>query len=135
LRDVQHNLSQDQETPLSGHTDQLQGIRLPAPHTVTKEATPEPRFAALQERRHKVTLLVELWTFVAGLYTRASLHDDAKGAIDEAADLVQTLENEIATVSSSAKAFADKSWGGGKSVEELWGDVWAQVSLPNGTID
>jgi hypothetical protein len=84
----------------------------------------------LQERHHKVTLLVELWTFVAGLYTRAGLHDDAKGALDEASELVQTLENEIATVSSSARAFADKNWGGGKPVDELWGDVLAQVSFP-----
>jgi hypothetical protein len=135
LREVPQNLPHDPEPPLPAHTNQQphQGTRLPAPsHPATKEATPEPRFAALQERRHKVTLLVELWTFVAGLYTRAGLYDDAKGAIDEASELVQTLENEIATVSSSTRAFADKSWGGGKPVEELWGDVWAQVSFPSG---
>jgi len=136
-REVPHNHPRDPEPPLPGHADQLpqQGTRLPAPHPATKEATPEPRFAALQERRHKVTLLVELWTFVAGLYTRAGLYDDAKGAIDEASELVQTLENEIATVSSSSRAFADKSWGGGKPVEELWGDVWAQVSFLSSTVD
>lgn len=82
----------------------------------------------MQERRHKVTLLVEIWTFIAGLYTRGGLFDDAKGAIDEAADLVRTLENDVAAISSSAKAFTEKGWGGGKPVEELWGDVWAQVS-------
>jgi len=138
LREVPQNLPHDSESPLPGHMDLplQQGTRLPAPHhSATKEVTPEPRFEALQERRHKVTLLVELWTFVAGLYTRAGLHEDAKGAIDEASELVQTLENEIATVSSSTRAFADKSWGGGKPVEELWGDVWAQVSLPSGTVD
>lgn len=131
LREIPHNLPREKLPPPPEHEHQppKQDTRLPAPHPATKEATPEPRFAVIQERRHKVTLLVELWTFVAGMYIRAGLYDDAKGAIDEASDLVQALENEIATVSSTAKAFSEKSWGGGKPVEELWGDVWAQVIL------
>ena len=137
LKEIPHNPPHDQESPPPGHSDQAsqQDTHLPAPHTATKEATPEPRFAVLQERRHKITLLVELWMVIAGLYTRAGLYDDAKGAIDEASELVQTLENEIATVSSSARAFADKSWGGGKPVEELWGDVLARVSFTSGIVD
>lgn len=130
LREIPHNLPREQLPPPPEHDDQppKQDTRLPAPHPATKKATPEPRFAVIQERRHKVTLLVELWTFVAGMYIRAALFDDGKGAIDEAEELVQSLENEIATVSSSAKAFSGKSWGGGKPVEELWGDVWAKVN-------
>lgn len=131
LREIPHNLPREQLPPPPEHDGQppKQDTRLPAPHPATKEATPEPRFAVIQERRHKVTLLVELWVFVAGMYIRAGPFDDARGAIDEAGELVQSLENEIATVSSTAKAFSEKSWGGGKPVEELWGDVWAKVML------
>jgi cargo-transport protein YPP1 len=131
LRKVPHNLPRGEEPPPPGHADQppQQDIRLPAPHPASAIATPQPRFPSLQERRHKISLLVEVWVFISGLYTRASLFDDARGAYEEAFDLVQILENEVAKESSSAKAFEQKGWGAGKTVEELWADVWTQVSL------
>ena len=130
LREIPHNLPREQLPPPPEHDEQppKQDTRLPAPYPSAKEFVSEPRFALIQERRHKVTLLVELWSFIAGMYTRAGLFDDAKGAIDEAAELVQALENEIASTSSTAKAFSEKNWGGGKPVEELWGDIFCQVS-------
>ncbi|TID16135.1 filamentation protein-like protein [Venturia nashicola] len=88
--------------------------------------SPEPVFPVFQERKHRITLLIHVWLFVAGLYTRAEAFDDAKGAIEEAADLVQALESQVAQQDSSVKAFASRGWGGGKSVEELWADIWAQ---------
>jgi hypothetical protein len=86
-------------------------------------------FPILQERRHKVSLLIDLWLFIAGLYTRAAVFDDAKAAIDEAAELVQMMESQLATETPNAKAFAARGWGGGKAIEELWGDVWTAVSV------
>lgn len=72
--------------------------------------------------------MIELWLFIAELYVRGGALEDAKGALDEAADLTQALETEVAVESSSVKAFSARGWGCGKSVEELWGDVWARVS-------
>jgi hypothetical protein len=93
----------------------------------TQEPSPAPSFPLLADKRYKTTILVELWLFVAGLYTRSALYDDANAAIDEAAELVTGLEADLARFSSSAKAFANRGWGGGRSIDELWGDVWAQV--------
>jgi hypothetical protein len=56
--------------------------------------------------------------------------EDANDAVKEAQKLVETFEAEIAQESSTSKAFAERGWGGGKSVEELWGDVYAMVSKP-----
>ncbi|KAE9973781.1 hypothetical protein BLS_003423 [Venturia inaequalis] len=98
----------------------------PAPFSSTDSITPEPVFSVFQERKHRITLLIQVWLFVAGLYTRAEVFDDATGAIDEAEDLVQALESQVAQQDSSVKAFAARGWGGGKSVEELWADIWAQ---------
>lgn len=102
---------------------------VPAPSSSADSISPEPVFPVFQERRHRITLLIQVWLFVAGLYTRAEVFDDAKGAIDEAEELVQALESQVAQQDSSVKAFAARGWGGGKSVEELWADIWAQVRL------
>jgi hypothetical protein len=102
--------------------------RLPSSTASVDIISPEPVFPIFQERKHRISLLIQVWLFVAGLYTRAEVYSDAKGAIDEAADLVQALETQVAQQdSSSVKAFAARGWGGGKSVEELWADIWAQV--------
>lgn len=106
----------------------------PAPFSSTDSITPEPVFSVFQERKHRITLLIQVWLFVAGLYTRAEVFDDATGAIDEAEDLVQALESQVAQQDSSVKAFAARGWGGGKSVEELWADIWAQVRLISGKL-
>ena len=107
-----------------------QDIRLPAPHPSTGIISPKPLFPIVQEQRHKTCLLVELWLFIAGLYTRASLFEDAKAAVDEAAELVLLMEMQLATETSSAKAFATKGWGGRRAVEELWGDISTAVRFP-----
>jgi len=89
----------------------------------------EPRFPSLQERRHRVSLLVQIWLFIARLYIQTSAFEDARGAIDEGFKLVDELELEVSSHSSSSKAFAEPGWGGGNSVEHLWADVYAEVSL------
>lgn len=130
LRPIPHNMSPAAEPPPSGHTTQppKQDTRLPAPFPGQGYIPPEPYFTKIQERRQKVSLLVAIWLFICGLYTRADMHDDANDAMTEARKLVETFEAEVAQESSSIKAFAERGWGGGKSVEELWGDVYAAVS-------
>jgi hypothetical protein len=72
--------------------------------------------------------LVKIWLFIAGLYVRADLFDDSGSAIDEAYKLVESFEMEVGVEQSSATRFFHKGWAGGKSVDELWADVWASVS-------
>ncbi|KAF2810963.1 uncharacterized protein BDZ99DRAFT_487697 [Mytilinidion resinicola] len=127
LHPVAHNAPNTVQPPPVGHAKQPphQDNRLPAPFPDPNYTPPDPRFSILQERRQRVSLLVKVWLFISGLYTRSAMYEDAKGAIREAAKLVQSLEYEVAQESSSSKAFANQGWGGGKSVEELWGDTWA----------
>lgn len=129
LRPIAHNLSHT--SPPLGHTHQppKQDTRLPAPIPRVDYIPPDPHFSRLQERRQKVSLLISIWIFVSGLYTRAQMFGDAREAIAEALKLVQTFESEALLESSTAKTLAEKGWGGGKSVEELWADAYAAVSI------
>ena len=81
-----------------------------------------------------MSLLVDIWIFTSGLYARAQAFEDAREAVTEALKLVETFENELALEFSTAKALADKGWGGGKSVEELWADAYTAVSLHMTTV-
>jgi len=130
LRPIAHNMSPTSEPPPSGHTRQppRQDVRLPTPFPNADYIYPEPHFSKIQERRQKVSLLASIWLFICGLYTRADMHEDAKDAVTEAHKLIEIFEAEVAQESSSSKAFTETGWGGGKSVEELWGDVYAAVS-------
>ncbi|KAF2446500.1 hypothetical protein P171DRAFT_430644 [Karstenula rhodostoma CBS 690.94] len=127
LRPIPHNMSHVAEPLPSGHTGQppKQDTRLPAPFPNPGYIPPEPHFSKIQERRQKVSLLASIWLFICGLYTRAEMHEDANDAVNETQKLVESFEAEVAQESSSSKAFAERGWGGGKSVEELWGDVYA----------
>jgi len=129
LRPIAHSTSHNNQPLPVGHADQppKQDVRLPTPVPDLSRSMLSPRFPLLQDRRQIISLLVEIWLFIAGLYTRAMMHTDAKGAIDEAFKLVEGLELEVSLQSSSSKAFTDRDWSGGKSVEELWADVWAEV--------
>lgn len=131
LRPMAHNMSH--ASPPLGHSDQppRQDIRLPSRIPHASFVPPDPHFSKLQERRQKVSLLASIWLFISGLYTRAQMYSDAREAISEALKLVESFESEASLESSTAKALAEKGWGGGKSVEELWADAFTAVSLPD----
>ena len=80
------------------------------------------------QRHHKIGILIKLWLFVAGLYIRADLHEDASGTMEEAGKLVETLELDKAAYHANARRLYEKGWGGAKSVDELWADVYSAVS-------
>ncbi|KAJ4353154.1 hypothetical protein N0V95_003626 [Ascochyta clinopodiicola] len=124
LRPIAHNLPHT--SPPQGHERQppRQDTRLPAPFPDVNYIPPDPRFSKLQDRRHKVSLLVDIWIFTSGLYARAKAFEDAREAVAEALKLVEAFENELSLEFSTAKALADKGWGGGKSIEELWADAF-----------
>lgn len=129
LAPISHNRGQTDVPQPAGHSDQpmQQDTRLPAPHPGSS-ALPPPRLPTVQNQRQKTSLLVKIWLFVGGLYLRADMFDDAKGAFDEAFKLVEKFELEVAKEDSSARGFFFRGWGGGKGVDELWADVWAEVS-------
>lgn len=129
LRPIAHNLPHS-SPPLS-HPGQppKQDTRLHARVPHPDYIPPDPHFSKVQERRQKVSLLISIWIFISGLYTRAQMFEDAREAVGEALKLVEGFEVEVLAESSSAKALADKGWGGGKSVEELWADTFTAVSV------
>ncbi|KAK4543073.1 hypothetical protein LTR36_005850 [Oleoguttula mirabilis] len=126
LKEMQHSVPHDVWPQPAAHDSQPpeHDVRLPAPHPASN-AMPSPHLGSLQERQHKIGVLVKLWLFIAGLYIRAELHDDANGAIQEAFAFVETLEADKGAQHANARKLFEKGWGGGKSVDELWGDVWS----------
>lgn len=126
---IPHNGQHDRQPAPLGHSGQIpqQDLRLPAPHPAVL-MTHHPRFPTAQQRRHSISLLIGVWLFIAGQYIRAELLEDAEGAITEAQKLAEGFQQELAKEDSSARAFDERGWGGGKSVNRLWADVWAEVS-------
>jgi tetratricopeptide (TPR) repeat protein len=131
LKTMAHNNGHADWPAPAGHNEQppQQDVRLPVPHPASGTA-PVPSFSLAQQKRHKVSVLIKVWLFIAELYVRAESLDDAAGAIQEAHKLVESFEAEVAAVESSARAFYSKTWGGGNSVDELWADVLSSVSSP-----
>nr|POE65148.1 putative cargo-transport protein ypp1 [Quercus suber] len=126
LSEIPHNADSNAWPPPAGHDDQppRQDVRLPAPHP-SAAAQPEKSLESFEDKRHKASLLIKVWIFIAGLYSRADLYDDATGAVGEAVKLVEKLEAEKDSEKSTAQGFFHKGWGGGKSIDELWADVWS----------
>lgn len=99
--------------------------RLPTPHP--SFLSPTTRFSKDSERRRRISTLVRVWLLIAGFYRRATMYEDAKGAIEEAHKLVHGLEIDILNDPTGFASFDHPGWGGGKSVAELWGDVFSEV--------
>lgn len=98
------------------------------PHRLTLSKNPVTRFPKDQERRRRIAILVNVWLLIGGFYCRASMFEDAKGAIEEAEQLVKGMEDELMKEINGNVSADHARWGGGKNVGELWGDVFAEVS-------
>ncbi|POS78095.1 hypothetical protein DHEL01_v203519 [Diaporthe helianthi] len=106
---------------------------------------PVIQFDKDQVKARRSSILLKVWLMIAGFYRRAEMYDDAKGAVNEAQKLVQTMESDMGKTSSdSAKKSPGSSslrkpgWAGQKSIEELWADVWnenARLQLEKGDVD
>lgn len=77
-------------------------------------------------------MLVKVWLLIAGFYRRASMYEDAKGAIEEAQKLVQAVEANVSSDSTGNVSISKPGWGGGKSVSELYGDLFSEVTHSGG---
>lgn len=105
------------------------------PHPVL---LPAIQFSEEYHTRRRTAILIQVWLMTAGFYRRAGMYDDAQAAVVEAHKLVQSLEADVSknTTGLQAGSIQDVStvslkhagWAGKKSVEELWGDVWSEVS-------
>ncbi|KAK1823413.1 hypothetical protein LTR12_002262 [Friedmanniomyces endolithicus] len=127
LKEIEHNRPPDDWPAPLGHERRApeQDVRLPAPHPAISHGLALPSMGSLHVRQHRSSILVKVWLFVAALYVRAGFFEDAGGAVEEAQRLVEAFEREKSAQNSNALALFQKGWGGGKSVDELWADVWS----------
>ncbi|KAF6821015.1 filamentation protein [Colletotrichum sojae] len=79
------------------------------------------------EKRQRAALLVKVWLMIAGFYRRANMFEDSKGAISEAQKLVGILEAEVSKDPTGSLSTKGGSWAEQKGVDELLGDVWAEL--------
>lgn len=87
------------------------------------------QFPREKERRQRTTVLVKVWLMIAGFYRRAGMLEDCKGAVTEAQKLIQTLESDLAKeLSLGPGSTKGPAWGEKKSIDELWGDLYSEVS-------
>ncbi|KAH8645596.1 hypothetical protein BGZ60DRAFT_535876 [Tricladium varicosporioides] len=121
-------LPQKEQALKIAHHDSIiaQGTRFPRVSPFLSTTTPVTRFPKEQERRRRTTILIKVWLLIGGFYRRASMFDDAKGATEEAQNLVRALESDILKDPSSNVSMNNSEWSGDKSVGELWGDVFSE---------
>lgn len=127
------NMSQEEE-PIKHsylHSGTIQDTRLSNSSSQSSSTSPSTRFTDAQQRRRRTSVLVHVWLFVAGLYRRAGHVEDATGAATEAQKLVESLETDVMKDTNGSVRLEYAGWGGGKSVDELWGDVWSEVWDPS----
>lgn len=89
---------------------------------------PIVQYSKDKEKMRRATVLVRLWLMIAGLYRRAGMFDDGKGSVNEAQKLVQALETESTREPAGSTGTKGAGWAENKSVEDLWGDIYAEVS-------
>ncbi|KAL5351969.1 hypothetical protein ACLOAV_003832 [Pseudogymnoascus australis] len=109
-----------------------QGTTLSNSYSLLPFSSPATRLPQNESQRHRMGILVRVWLLIAGFYRRAEQYEDAKVSIEAASELVDGLEIDILNDDSGKLLVDAREWGVGKSVEELWADVWAergQVSL------
>lgn len=128
LPPVAHNLKHRDLPPPAGHKKQPpeQDVRLPVSDRFESPTGAVIRFPTVQAQKHALVILVKIWLMIAGLYRRAGLFEDAGEACEEASKQATRFETLVAGQESSARTFAERDWGTGKSSEEVWGDVEAE---------
>ncbi|KAG7133480.1 hypothetical protein HYQ45_008353 [Verticillium longisporum] len=100
-------------------------ISADATYTITNPL-PVIKFAQEVQRKQRTILLVKVWLMIAGFYRRAEMYEDCRGAVGEAQKLVQGLDTER-SASENAASYRNAGWAERKSIDELWGDVWAEL--------
>ena len=128
LPSITHNMPHTQVPAPAGKHDQppQQDVRLPTVHPHTSATQPPARFPKAQAQKQALAMLIKIWLQIAALYRRALMFEDAAEACDEAVKQCERIEALVSSQESSAKAFSERGWGLGKSVDELWADIYAE---------
>ncbi|TQS39449.1 hypothetical protein Golomagni_00023 [Golovinomyces magnicellulatus] len=80
-----------------------------------------------EQKRHKTIILIRIWLLISGFYRRASMYDDAQGAIDEARLLADKIESEDLQESNNIQLNGNIKWRAGKTVAQLWSDIYNEL--------
>ena len=130
LPPVPHNMKGSQKPAPIGHSQQPpeQDVRLPLPvsyrfYSPTGAVT---QFPVGQSQKSALGIMVKIWLFIAGLYRRAFLFEDAQEACEEATVEVKRVEAISASHEASARSLTSRGWGGRRSSEELRADIYAE---------
>lgn len=89
---------------------------------------PTIKFPEGQIERRRRTMLIKVWLMIASFYRRSKMYGDARDAIQEARKLADSLEVELSNDTSGSVTSRNPGWGGKTCLEELRGDVEAEVS-------
>ncbi|KAK0389189.1 hypothetical protein NLU13_2764 [Sarocladium strictum] len=95
----------------------------------SNDLLPLIQYSKDKEKMRRATILIRLWLMIAGLYRRAGMFDDGKGAVNEAQKLVQALETESVREPAGSAGVKGPGWAESKSVDDLWGDIYAEHGL------
>ena len=110
----------------SNSTDMVAALSADGTHA-SPSLLPLVQFSKEKERTQKIGMLIKIWLTIAGFYRRAGLLDEAKGCVAEAQKLLQSADAEEARDPASGGARV-AAWAERKSIDDLWGDLWAEVS-------
>lgn len=127
LGTLQHSNSHTSNDSAESKTQDLSGIAVKEVESVTR-LLPYVQFSQDHNKRKRKAILVGVWLVIAGFYRRAGLLGDAQKACSEGQKIVQNLEADISSDTSGSLSARQAGWGQKKSVEELFADVWAEVS-------
>lgn len=116
------------DSPVTSVRGTTNGSTLGVSHSLSY-ANPLPiiNFPEGQIERQRRTILVKVWLMIASFYRRCKMYGDARDAIHEAKKLVDGLEVEISKDIGGSATPRSPGWGGKICLEELIGDVHAQV--------
>lgn len=89
--------------------------------------SPVTLFSKEEQKRNKTAILIRIWLLISGFYRRASMYDDAQGAIDEARQLADKIESEDLQDSNNLQLTSNFKWRGGKTVSQLWSDIYNEL--------
>ena len=127
LKTLKHSDSQASSGSSGTRNDDLSGLAVKEVEPVSR-LLPYVQFSPEYSKRKRRSILVGVWLAIAGFYRRAGLLDDAQKACTEAQNIVEGLEADISNDTSRSVSSRQAGWGQKKSIEELFGDVWAEVS-------
>ncbi|KAI0099678.1 hypothetical protein GGR51DRAFT_564923 [Nemania sp. FL0031] len=118
------------DSSVSSNKGSINGSDLPALYSLSSPSPlPVIRFPEDQLERQRRTLLVKVWIMIASFYRGSKMYSDARDAIREAKKLVDDLEVEISKDVSGSVTPRNPGWGGKICLEELVGDVQAEMGL------